>query len=303
MAHWRRPGFNCIGQRPAPVMDGMTALVVGGPPGPVSGDQISEENKQSLEKIQSRRDWARRMGYTKAADVLDRYLSATGEFQEIPAEKVQLARDAIEDSHKQKFLTHVKEEKGARTMIAFLGLIKPDRKARPDDEWPAKLKFKMSLLSGKEMAGVNEDNLMYSGSQLKSEMIIECNRGNVPRTYICKITKWRGWVVDNFDWEFDKQFGADIAFFKWLLPSQAAMNRLLHDGLGRPYQRSSRSFDLPFSVADWQELFKTDEEVEQAAEARRMKIQWTKDEDERNPRAGSQPIPGPAEEILSSMRM
>jgi hypothetical protein len=293
----------CIGQRPAPVMDGMTALVVGGPPGPVSGDQISEENKQTMEKVRKRRDWARGMGYTKVADALDRYLSATGEFQEIPAEQVQMARDALEDAHKHRFLTQVKEEKGARTMIAFLGLIKPDRKARPDSEWQAKLKFKMTLLSTNEMPGVNEANLFYSGAQLKSEMLIECKRSNVPRTYICTITKWRGWVVDSYDWPGDKIFGGDNVFFKWLFPSQPDMNRLMLEGLGRPYQRSSRSFDLPFSVAEWQELFKNDEEVEQAAEARRLKIQWTKDEEEQKLRAGSQPVPGPAEEILSSMRM
>lgn len=298
MAHWRRPGFICFGQRPAPVLDGTAALVVGGPPGPVSGDEVSEENKRTLEKIRNRRDWARKLGLKKAADALDHYLSATGDFQEIPSEKVLSVRDEAEDSHQEKFLGQVKDQFGARTMIAYLGLTKPDRKARPESEWPAKLKFKMSYLSGKATPGLNDDNLAYYGSQIKSEMIIECNRSHVPRAYVCNITKWRGWVVDNYDWEGDKQFGGDNAFFKWLFPGQKDMNRLQLDGLARSYQRSSRSFDLLFSVAPWQERFENDDDVEKAAEARRMKMQWAKEADERNQKAGALPIPGPAEEIL-----
>ena len=303
MAHWRRPGFICFAQRPVPVNDGTAALGVGGPPGPASGDEISEENKRTLEKIHLRRDWARQVGLFKAADALDHFLMATGDFQEIPSEEVVKIREEFEESHKERFLGSVKNQHGARTMIAFLALVTPDRKARPEDEWPAKVKFKMSYLSGKEMPGLNVDSQFYHSSQIKSEMLIECNLGNVPRTYNCKITKWRGWIVDNYDWEGAKQFGGDSAFFKWLFPCQQDMNTIQLDGLSSSYLRSSRSFDLPYSVSVWQELFETDKHVEQDADNRRMKVQFTRDEDERKLRGGEKQLLGPAEEILDSMRM
>lgn len=303
MAHYRRPGFVCIGSRPAGVVDGTQALYVGGPPGPVSGDEVADASKTTLEKLRVRRDWARKMGYTAVVESIEEFFTATGEYREIPREKVTLIRERSEDSHRDQFLGVVQGPEGARTMLAFLGLIKPDRKARPENEWPAKVKFKMTYLGGDARGGKTDNHMAYLGSQMKSEMIVECNRASASRTYTCHITKWRGWVVDRFAWEGEKPFGGNSAFFKWMFPGQREMNRLEVDGLAKEFQRSSRSFEIPYSVAPWNAFFKDDLEIETAAEDRRRKIQFTKDEEERNLRAGLRPAPGPAEEILDAMRI
>jgi hypothetical protein len=109
------------------------------------------------------------------------------------------------------------------------------------------------------------------------------------------VSEWKAWVVDNYDWEGDKQFGG--AAVRWLLPTQKEMNRLTEVGQGKSYQRSSKSWQMDTTVPPWTECFKDDAEVLQYAAVRRLKNQWRKETDEHELADGALPAPRPAEEM------
>jgi hypothetical protein len=292
MAGGRAPGSYDQQARHHDVDDGTAPRATMPPPG-----TLSPEDEETIAKVRRMRALAGRLGFPHAVGALDHFLDRTGAFVEIGPAKVQSVRHESEASHKEKLLKLVRSSLGARTVLALQALVDDHGKVKPVAQWPSKATVTMDYMSGVAHPGIDDDNLAYYGSMIKSVLLVECTRGE-GRTYVFRIASWRSWVVDNYDWEGDKQFGGNNPFLRWLLPTQRQMNRLNTIGYARSYQRSSRSWQMPFEVAPWQESFATDEVVAQDAEVRRHKNQQRQDQETKDRKDGALPVPGPAEDVI-----
>ena len=278
----------CSEREPFPVDDGTMCLVRTPSPAPTGVDSpvpvdvtpaavpLTPEDQEILEKVARMRSWADKLGFTQAVKALDHYLSGTGTFVEIPAEKVKTVRKESEASHKEKLLKAIQGHFGAPTMLALQGLVDDRGKVKAQKDWPDKVEFTMDYTSGTAKAGVSDDNLAYYGSMIKSEVSLRCTRKKGKMEYDCQITQWRSWIVDNYDWEGDKKFGGDNPVIRWLLPTQKQMNRLAEIGRAKPYQRSSRSWKMPFDANPWTIEYVNNEEIEFKAKDRKSKLEERK---------------------------
>ena len=296
---WCDEGTTCVARSlpPGPIVaqpDELAAPMCLSDPEGIVGPKC-ESNSETMKKVRRMRSWAESLGFTRAVQALDHYLEGSGEFVEIPTGKVESVRAQSEASHKQKFLEKIQGHFGAPEMLALQALVDQGNNTKPLDAWPATAEFQMDYLSGTAKAGVSDDNLAYYGSMIKSVVTIRCKHKQGERAYECRIIKWQAWVVDNYDWEGDKQFGGSLG--AWILPSQQDMNQLAKAGCAKPYPRSSRSWEIPHATP-WTVEYMNDEEVKLKAKFRREAIRDRQETLAKEAKEGALPIPGPAEGIL-----
>jgi hypothetical protein len=166
----------------------------------------------------------------------------------------------------------------------------------------------LSFLSGVEGSALDhltnpDETVTYYGSTLRSEFGVRCRRVNQNDewpSYLCEVKTWETYVVDNYDWEGDKELGfKSITDYvlpeSYEFPSQSDMRKLGEAGCARPYQRSSKfwipkDLDGPNRIKAWVEKYESKDEIETAAIKR-----YFADKDDHRPR-GALPIPPPADE-------
>jgi hypothetical protein len=85
---------------------------------------------------------------------------------------------------------------------------------------------------------------------------------------------------------------------RWLLPTQKQMNRLSKIGLAKPYQRSSKSWQMPYDSTPFEIEYVNVEEIEFKAKDRKQKIAARKAQQQKELESGALPTPAPAEELL-----
>jgi hypothetical protein len=265
---------------------------------PTDAPVLTDADQALLAKVKRMKWLARQLKFTHAVEALDHYLDGSGTFVEIPDAKVRRTRAEAESRHQDQFTGLIRAPLGVGTVFALRQLTDASGKAKPPDHWPARATVEMEFTSGVARAGVDDDNLTYYGSQIHSVVTVEFTRDAQGRTYTCRITRWRSWVVDNYDWEGEKQFGGKIGHL--ILPSQGEMRHLAAIGKAKPYQRSSRSWEAAVPAATWTESFETDHLVEEYARVRKEKIERAEKDRQAEAAGGALPVPGPAEEMAGT---
>ena len=264
------------------------------PLSPNAEKKLTTQTRETLEKILRLRSIAQKSGLRNAVKALDHYLGGTGAFVEIPQSKVDSVRQEAEKQHIETIIKLLVTQHRAATKLAATGLVESGGKAKPEKLWPKKITFQLEYESGVERSGVNDDNLTYYGSAIHSEMTVEGNLVPGTRCYELQFAKWRAWVVDNYDWEGEKQFGGSL--FSGIIPSQADMRRLETVGVAKAYQRSSKSWTIA-QKQKWKECFDTDEMVAGYAKVRRDIDNANQLNRKQNAADGALPTPPPAEEV------
>lgn len=211
-----------------------------------------------------------------AAKAVKHYLSGTGAFVEIPQAKVSSMRTEWEETHlkrayaafqhgiRQEGLVYSRFHGGARNVLALTWLTTKSGQALPISEWPESCQVSMSYADGPQVSWdvlgfaipkphavakwwlsseYRDDWFEYFGSTIRSEVVIECSRVR-PFSYSMAIVEWRSYVVDNYDWEGDK----DVRLPGF--PTQQEMRRLAAVGCARAYERSSCSWLVPVRPFD-----------------------------------------------------
>lgn len=305
MAHTRTPAWSLGDPRMTQIADGTLVRACSPRPGCVSAERPASKlgPHDVVKRIRWWRDLASLSGwYPTAVAALDHYLENTGTFVEIPAGKVEAVRASSEKKHLHELCDRLVRKKVALFQAAAewheKGVFTSgDHRLRPEQ-----IDATVVFASGTEEPGLTDDNLTYYGSMIHSEVVVTVRQASIPRDRSTDsfdlelaIRSWRSWVVDNYDWEGDKQFGI---FAKLGLPSQKEMNSLQKAGIAKAYQRSSRSWQPEHGIAPWKERAGSFEALQDAGFHRLEKNKADAETRARDLREGMLPTPRPAEELL-----
>jgi len=307
MANWRQRGPTGKKEALVSTKDGYLTRRTIPAPGSIGVKQKLRKAAANgvLQRIKKWRNFANWTGlYPNAIKAMDHYLSGTGTFVEIPSAKVDSVRIEAESAHLQKAKAAFKRaavlEAGA-AWLAAKGFLSNGGELKPK-----LIKFTLSWQSGKSSGGVTDDNLTYYGSSIMSEVLFQAKQVGMPSNLSdeefsvhLQVIEWKSWVVDNYDWEGDKEFG----FFPKLgLPTQKEMNSLQKHGLARSYQRSSRSWKVEsHGFAAWTSPIASFNTFREVAVSRSQAKQEKENDRRKDQKKGALPTPRPAEEVLKNV--
>jgi hypothetical protein len=287
---------------------------------------VPKDVEETLGKLSKLRLAAKGRGCGAAVAALDHYLDLSGAFVEIPNDKAMRVRNRFENQHRERTIEKIFKLRAAEGQFAMDALAASGTNfyendsslplilkgsdgfhAKPESKWPKSFSFKMHFANGPQDTEGFCDMLEYAGEVINSELTIEARRIDTSRCFELQIVNWKSWVVDNYDWEGDKALG--IGGNSWrggislpFVPSQQEMNHLQKVGFAKPFQRSSRSWQVT-DRRSFKVCFDDDESIKTSAIGRRLQLDSAKQTKKLEEDEGALSISRPAEEVQAKMTL